>query len=149
MDVSVDFTYQSDFVLVDEQLFINWLTACAIQYEATSLMLVYAFMDDESLLELNLKYLKHNTLTDIITFDDTVGRDVNANIAVSVARIRENAEELNVPFDEELLRVMSHGLLHCLGFKDKTDAQTIDMRKAERRCIELFHVEHKKENHVS
>jgi rRNA maturation RNase YbeY len=106
-------------------------------------------MDDESLLELNRKYLNHNTLTDIITFDDTIGRDVNANIAVSVVRIRENADELNVPFDEELLRVMSHGLLHCLGFKDKTDAQTIDMRKAESLCIELFHVEHKKENYVS
>jgi rRNA maturation RNase YbeY len=149
MDVSVDFTYQTDFVLVDEQLFVNWLSSCATQHDATSLTLVYAFMDDESLLELNRKYLNHNTLTDIITFDDTFGRDVNANIAVSVARIRENAEQLNVPFDEELLRVMSHGLLHCLGFKDKTDAQTIDMRKAENRCIELFHVEHKKENHVS
>jgi rRNA maturation RNase YbeY len=112
-------------------------------------MLVYAFMDDKSLLELNLKYLNHNTLTDIITFDDTIGKDVNANLAISITRVRENAADLNVPFDEELLRVMSHGLLHCLGYKDTTAAQQTAMRMAEQRCIELFHVEHNKENHVS
>jgi rRNA maturation RNase YbeY len=149
MDVSVDFTYQTDFVLVDEQLFINWLASCAAQHEATSLMLVYAFMDDKPLLELNLKYLNHNTLTDIITFDDTIGKDVNANLAISITRVSENAADLNVPFDEELLRVMSHGLLHCLGYKDTTAAQQTAMRMAEQRCIELFHVEHNKENHVS
>lgn len=149
MDASVDFTYQTDFVLVDEQMFVNWLTKCANQHNATALTLVYAFMDDEALLELNLKYLNHNTLTDIITFDDTVGKDVSANIAISVTRVRENAAELNVPFDEELLRVMSHGLLHCFGFKDKTESQIAAMRMAEQACIELFHVEQNKESHVS
>ena len=149
MNVSVDFTYQTEFVLVDEQMFVNWLTKCANQHNATALTLVYAFMDDEALLELNLKYLNHNTLTDIITFDDTVGKDVSANIAISVTRVRENAVEQNVPFDEELLRVMSHGLLHCLGFKDKTEFQIADMRSAEQACIKLFHVEQNKENHVS
>jgi rRNA maturation RNase YbeY len=149
MEVSVDFTYQTDFALVDEQLFLNWLSSCAAHYDATSLMLVYAFMDDESLLELNLKYLNHNMLTDIITFDDTIGRDVNANIAISVSRVRENAADLNVSFDEELLRVMAHGLLHCLAYKDATEPQKKTMRIAEQHCIELFHVEHNKDSHVS
>ena len=63
-------------------------------------------------------------LTDIITFDDTIGRDVNANIAISVTRVRENAADLNVSFDEELLRVMAHGLLHCLAYKDATSTLT-------------------------
>ena len=149
MDASVDFTYQTDFVLVDEQMFVNWLTKCAKQYSATSMALVYAFMDDEALLELNLKHLNHNTLTDIITFDDTVGKDVDANIAISVTRVRENAALHQVPFDEELIRVVSHGLLHCLGFKDKTTTQQSEMRKAEQACIQLFHVEQNKEKHVS
>ena len=149
MNASVDFTYQTAFVLVDEQMFVNWLIKCAKQHNATSLALVYAFMDDEALLELNHKYLNHNTLTDIITFDDTVGKDVSANIAISVPRVRDNAVDHNVPFHEELLRVMSHGLLHCLGFNDKTDAQQSEMRKAEQACIQLFHVEQNKEKHVS
>ena len=149
MDASVDFTYQTDFVLVDEQMFVNWLIKCAKQHSATSTALVYAFMDDEALLELNLKHLNHNTLTDIITFDDTVGKEIDANIAISVTRVRENAAEHQVPFDKELLRVMSHGLLHCLGFKDKTASQQLEMRKAEQACIQLFHVEQNKEKHVS
>ena len=149
MDASVDFTYQTDFVLVDEQLFAKWLTSCAKQHKASSLSLVYAFMSDESLLDLNLKYLIHNTLTDVITFDDSIGKDVSANIAISIDRVRENAKELNIPFDEELLRVMSHGLLHCLGHRDKTVSQTEQMRKAERDFIKMFHAEQNKERHVS
>ena len=148
MDTSVDFTYQTDFVLVDEQMFVNWLTGCANLHNATALTLVYAFMDDEALLKLNLKYLNHNTLTDIITFDDTVGKDIVANIAISVTRVRENAAEFDVSFDEELLRVMSHGFLHCLGFQDKTESQIADMRRAEQACIKLFHVEQNKKINV-
>jgi rRNA maturation RNase YbeY len=149
MEASVDFTYQTDFVLVDEKQFVKWLTNCAKQHKASSLSLVYAFMSDESLHNLNIKYLSHNTLTDIITFDDTIGKDVSANIAISIDRVRENAKELNVPFDEELLRVMSHGLLHCLGHRDKTAIQIEQMRKAENDCIKMFHVEQNKERHVS
>ena len=149
MDASVDFTYQTDFVLVDEQMFANWLIVCANQHNVTALTLVYAFMDDEALLKLNLKYLNNSMLTDIITFDDTVGKDIVANIAISVTRVHENSAELNIPFDEELLRVMSHGLLHCLGFQDKTESQIADMRRAEQSCIKLFHVEQNKQSHVS
>jgi rRNA maturation RNase YbeY len=149
MDVSVDFTYQTEFVLVDEHQFVTWLTNCANHHKVTSLALVYAFMDDNSLLELNRKYLNHNTLTDIITFDDTVGADLCANIAISVTRVRENAAEHNVAFEEELLRVMSHGFLHCLGYKDKTKKEQQDMRAAEQACMKLFHVEQNNANHVS
>ena len=149
MNASVDFTYQTDFVLGDEQMFANWLIKCAKQYSATSMALVYAFMDDEALLKLNLKYLKNSMLTDIITFDDTVGNDVIANIAISLTRVRENAAVHQATFDEELLRVMSHGLLHCLGFEDKTAIQQAEMRKGEQACIQLFHVEQKKKKYVS
>ena len=149
MNASVDFTYQTDFLLVDEQLFAKWLITCAKQHKASSLSLVYAFMSDESLFDLNLKHLSHNTLTDVITFDDSIGKDVSANIAISIDRVLENAKELNIPFDEELLRVMSHGLLHCLGYRDKSVSQIEQMRKAERNCIKMFHVEQNKERHVS
>ena len=149
MDASVDFTYQTNFVLVDEKLFAKWLTSCAKQHNVSSLSLVYAFMSDESLLELNVKYLSHNNLTDVITFDDSIGKAVSANIAISIDRVRENAKELDISFDEELLRVMSHGLLHCLGHRDKTIAQIEQMRKEEHDCINMFHVEQNKERHVS
>ena len=149
MNASVDFTYQTDFLLVDEQLFAKWLITCAKQHKASSLSLVYAFMSDESLFDLNLKHLSHNTLTDVITFDDSIGKDVSANIAISIDRVQENAKEMNIPFDEELLRVMSHGLLHCLGYTDKSASQIEQMRKAERNCIKMFHVEQNKERHVS
>ena len=66
-----------------------------------------------------------------------------------VTRVRENAAEHNVAFEEELLRVMSHGFLHCLGYKDKTKKEQQDMRAAEQACMELFHVEQNNANHVS
>ena len=149
MDATVEFTYQTDFQLVDEQRYANWLTQCSKAHNATSLTLVYAFMDDNSLLELNTKYLNHNTLTDIITFDDSLGYDINANIAISIERVRANAISLAVPEQEELLRVMAHGLLHCVGFKDKSPDEELIMRNAEDSCIQMSHVKQNNEPYVS
>lgn len=140
--VEISYTYQSDFVLNDESAYSLWLERCARVYDAKSLHLDFAYMTDNELLKLNLKYLDHNTFTDIITFDDSLGLDISANIAISVERVKANAQKFAQSFEDELLRVMSHGLLHCLGFDDKTDKKKSAMRLVENQCIQLFHVEH-------
>lgn len=139
----IEFIYETDFVLSDEGLYSSWLVRCASQHKATSLSLAYAFMSDDDLYKLNVKHLHHKTLTDIITFDDSVGTDIFANIGISVDRVRENAITHQVSFQVELLRVMAHGLLHCLGLNDKAPEERQLMRDAEDNCIQLFHVEQK------
>ena len=143
MESQLEYIYETDFSLKTEKLYSSWLVSCSYHYGVHSLFLAYAFMDDDALHALNLKHLKHDTLTDIITFDDSVGKDINANIAISIDRVKANALTYSVSFDTELLRVMSHGLLHCLGFSDKTSAEAQAMRTEEDVCINLFHVEHK------
>jgi len=149
MQVAIAYLYETDFALTDEQIYTNWLSACARGYGAKSLRLDIAFMNDDALFALNIKYLKHDTFTDIITFDDSVGNDIRANIAISIDRVLANAKAFSQAFETELLRVMSHGLLHCMQFNDKTEADKKKMRAAEEACIKLFHVEHKMINHVS
>jgi rRNA maturation RNase YbeY len=99
----------------------NWL-AKVIEKENKGLLNInYIFCSDEFLLELNKKYLNHSTLTDILTFpDDSVSGKISGDIYISIERIRENSEKYTQPFDKELHRVMVHGVLHLLGYKDKT-----------------------------
>ena len=148
MKKAIRYTYQTDFKLSSEATYSLWLERCAEAYGVKSLALTFAYMSDNQLLELNTKYLNHDTYTDIITFDDSVGLDVIANIAISIERVTANARKYRQTVGKELLRVMCHGLLHCLGFEDKTDEGKNAMRLAEDRCIQLFHVEHNREQHV-
>lgn len=148
MKTQIEFIYQTDFELSDENAYAEWLGRCASLYDTKSLILAFAFMDDASLCDLNIKHLNHDTLTDIITFDDSVGLDIEANIAISIERVKANAKEYAQLFENELLRVMSHGLLHCLGLGDKTENEVKAMRLAEEQCIKLFHVEQKPQNNV-
>jgi rRNA maturation RNase YbeY len=101
----------------------------------------YIFCTDDYLLELNLQYLNHDTLTDIITFDYTDGKTVSADIFISTERVKENAEAFKVDFDTELKRVMSHGILHLTGYGDKSPDQKKIMRNKEDEKIKMFHVE--------
>lgn len=148
MKVDIAYIYQTDFSLNNEQAHSLWLERCAAQHGAKALQLAYAFMDDQQLLDLNQKYLKHDTLTDIITFDDSVGSEIDANIAISIERVSANAQEFSQSFEDELLRVMAHGVLHCLGYSDKTAADKKAMRAAEDKCIQLFHVEPNTQQYV-
>lgn len=100
----------------------------------------YIFCSDEYLYKMNVDYLNHNTLTDIITFDNSEQeRIIEGDIFVSIDRIRENSIKEKVPFEKELKRVMAHGVLHLMGYKDKTEADKKDMRKMENQAIDLFH----------
>ncbi|MDD4739592.1 MAG: rRNA maturation RNase YbeY, partial [Bacteroidales bacterium] len=88
----------------------------------------YIFCSDDYLLEINQNYLQHDYYTDIITFDYTAGNKIAGDLFISIDRVVDNAKELNVSFEEELHRVIIHGVLHLLGFKDKTDKEAKQMR---------------------
>ena len=100
----------------------------------------YIFCDDEYLHKINVEYLQHDTLTDIITFDYSEGKVLHSDIYISVERVKENANIFKVPFQKELLRVLSHGLLHLCGYKDKTPKDSALMRNKEEEKMNLFTV---------
>lgn len=98
----------------------------------------YIFCDDAYLHTINVKYLNHDTLTDIITFDYTQQNTIHSDIYISVERVRENAVDFNTSFEKELLRVMAHGILHLCGYKDKTKQESELMRQKEEEKTEMF-----------
>lgn len=100
--------------------------------------LQYVFLNDAELLNINIQYLNHNTFTDIITFDLTEGGGIIGEIYISLDRIIENASIFKVSVKEEFLRVLFHGVLHLLGFKDKSAKDKQAMREAETYCINLY-----------
>ena len=93
------------------------------------------------LLKINQEYLSHDTLTDIISFDYSVGNELHGDIFISTERVADNAIDFNVSFELELLRVLVHGVLHYCGYKDKSTADELVMRSKEDEKIQLFHVE--------
>ena len=136
----IDFNYETDFELSDEAKYAEWISE-VIAYEGKKEgEISYIFCDDEYLLEINQQHLDHDTLTDIISFDYTMGNEISGDVFISVERVKDNAVDFNVPFDEELLRVMSHGVLHYCGYKDKGDEEEKLMRSKEEEKIALFHV---------
>lgn len=99
---------------------------------------------DERLWEINRKYLNHDFYTDIITFDYSEGVEISGDLMISYERVKENAKEEKVTVQQELRRVMAHGVLHLLGFKDKSEEDAAEMRSQEDAALDLFHVEHSK-----
>jgi probable rRNA maturation factor len=98
----------------------------------------YIFCSDESLREMNIQYLKHKTYTDIITFDNSEAEgEIEGDIFISIDRIRENAEKLKTGFPDELDRVIIHGVLHLIGYSDKTPRKKAEMRKTEDTYLSL------------
>ena len=137
----ISFNYETGFELHGEELYQDWLSRIIISEDKKEGEISYIFCDDEYLLQINIQYLDHDTLTDIISFDYTMGNEISGDIFISVERVKDNAAEFNVSFDEELKRVMAHGILHYCGYKDKTEQDEIAMRQKEEEKIALFHVE--------
>ena len=137
----ISFNYETDFELENEEAFENWIIDI-VDSEASAVGEInYVFCDDEYLHKINVEYLNHDTLTDIISFDYTVGNLIQGDIFISIERVIDNTNDFKVSFEEELKRVMAHGILHYCGYKDKTDADAELMRKKEEEKIKLFHVE--------
>jgi rRNA maturation RNase YbeY len=137
----ISFNYETDFELTNEDAYSEWLSNVIISENKKEGDINYIFCDDDYLHKINMKYLQHDTLTDIISFDYSVGNELHGDIFVSIERVRENAIDFNVLFDNELKRVLSHGLLHYCGYKDKTDEDVLVMRNKEEEKIKMFHVE--------
>jgi len=137
----INFFSENSFELSNESMYQNWLTQIISSENKKEGELNYIFCDDEYLLEINVKYLNHDDYTDIISFENSVGNILHGDIFISIERVQENAQKLNIEFDEELLRVMAHGLLHFCGYKDKTDNEAALMRRKEDEKMKMFHVE--------
>ena len=116
----------------------NWLSKICQNEGRGVESLSYIFCSDNYLADLNKKYLNHSTLTDILTFDYSNSNRVNGEIYISIARVKENARIFNQTFDSELRRVLSHGLLHLIGYNDKTPSQKSEMRRKEEACLSLW-----------
>ncbi|MEE9361909.1 MAG: rRNA maturation RNase YbeY [Cellulophaga sp.] len=137
----INYNYEVDFKLTEESKYTDWVDL-VISKEAHELgEITFIFCTDEYLLKINQNYLKHDTYTDIITFDYTENRTVSADVFISLDRVRENAVKFKITSDQEMLRVMVHGVLHLLGYKDKTTSDTEMMREKEEEMMQLFHVE--------
>lgn len=134
----IDFNFESDFVLDNTDSFKKWINNIINSYGYEIGELSYIFCDDDYLLKINQQYLNHDDLTDIISFDYTEGKIIGGDIFISIERVKENATQFNVDFQQELLRVMSHGILHFIGFKDKNDSDQLEMRKNEEICIKKY-----------
>ena len=125
----IQFNYLSDFEVKEEDHLRSWIEMC-IEIRGFKVgELNYIFCNDDYLLKLNLEFLKHDTLTDIISFDDTIGKLVGGDIYISVERVIENAKEFRQLVDNELNRVIIHGVLHYMGYKDKEEKDILNMRK--------------------
>ena len=120
----------------------SWLAALAEHHSRTLGDVSIVSCSDEELLTYNRQYLDHDTYTDIITFDHTEGTTLSGDLLISFERVHENAENHGVVFQDELRRVMAHGVLHLAGFKDKTPEDATAMRQAEDHALQMFHVEH-------
>lgn len=127
----IEFNYETEFKLENEKSLANWIENIISEKGFEVGEINYIFCDDAYLLKLNVEFLQHDTLTDIISFDNTLGKLISGDIFISIERVSENATEYNVTVEEELHRVMIHGVLHYLGFKDKSDNEKMIMRKQE------------------
>lgn len=138
--MSIDFVYNTDFELSNKEQVSDWVLRVVNSKGYKLGNIVYAFFNDEDLKELNIKFLNHDYYTDVISFDETADQVVSGNIAISVDRVKENATQIGVDFEEELHRVMIHGVLHFIGFNDKTSSEKKEIREQESLALSVFHV---------
>ena len=137
----IEFDYNNIDLDFNEEIHASWLSNVIVSEGKTEGDFSYLFCDDDYLLDLNQRFLNHDTLTDIITFDNSIGNIIGADVCISIERVRVNALEFNVSFEEELRRVIVHGVLHTCGYKDKTESESLKMRQLEDEKMALFHVE--------
>ena len=136
----ISFNYELDFSLENEDVYSDWLSKVISSELKNEGEINYIFCDDDYLLEINQQYLDHDTLTDIISFDYSIGNELHGDVFISIERVRENALDFNVSFEDELKRVMVHGILHYCGYKDKSEKDEQLMREKEEEKMKMFHV---------
>ena len=142
MKTQINFYYKVDGIEKIADTYKEWLLEVAQHYDHSISELNYTFMSDEDLLQINIDHLGHDFYTDIITFDNTIGNVISADIAISYDRLLDNINTFNQSYQAELKRTMVHGVLHCLGFNDSTPEEKHHMRSLENEMINMFHVKH-------
>jgi len=131
----ITFNYETSFQIDNESLLEDWVSAVVLAQGFEIGDISYVFCDDDYLHKLNVEFLQHDTLTDIISFDTTLGKVISGDIFISVERVIDNALDYKVPFIEEFHRVLIHGVLHFMGYTDKSDVDKKEMRIAEDKAI--------------
>ncbi|MFH6603090.1 rRNA maturation RNase YbeY [Maribacter algicola] len=137
----IEFHYETDFNIANEVYYADWISRVIESELNFPSRIDFIFCEDGYLLSINQEYLDHDNYTDIITFDYSSGKQIEGDIFISVDRVKENAEKYDVDFEDELLRVMAHGVLHLMGYGDKGSVETEIMRGKEDEKIKMFHVE--------
>ena len=132
----ISFHYLNDFKLNDESYAQSIISKLIEEESFKTGEINYIFCSDDYLLKINIDFLNHDTLTDIISFDYSVGKILNGDIYISVDRVKDNSNIFNVSFNNELSRVMFHGILHYCGYKDKTEEEKLIMRTKEGYYLE-------------
>ena len=123
------------FRITNKLILKRWLNEVIASFDFSTGDIQIIFCTDAYLLDVNRKYLSHDYFTDIITFDDSREGKLNGDLLISIDRVKENAIEFGDSFDEELNRVIVHGILHLIGFKDKSNKDRQKMREAENKAL--------------
>ena len=133
----IEFYSETKFELSDKERISTWLGNVIVEEGKSEGDITYVFCDDAYLHKINLEFLQHDTLTDIISFDYSLGNQVHGEIYISIERVIENASSFDTTFENELHRVMVHGILHYCGYKDKTEEEASLMRTKENEALKM------------
>lgn len=116
----------------------QWLDLIALHYSKTIGNISFIFCDDEYILSVNRQYLKHDYYTDVITFDYCQGDLLSGDVFISLETVKSNAKQYEVEYENEFHRVVCHSVLHLIGFKDKTEPDSVMMRENENICLDIL-----------
>ncbi len=133
--MGISFAFQTNCSLKKRTILKQWIKTIVENNKKEVGEISYIFCSDEQLLEINKEFLNHDYYTDIITFDYSETDVVSGDLFISIERIKDNAKTLKTSYQEELHRVIIHGVLHLLGYKDKTEEESENMRKLEDECL--------------
>ena len=132
----IEFYSETDFKIENPKSLSHWISETILQENHQPGDLTYVFCDDAYLHKLNVQFLNHDTLTDIISFDNSLGKQIHGEIYISIERVKENASTYRVAFLEELHRVIIHGVLHFCGYKDKSKQEQDTMTRMENKALD-------------
>ncbi|MFT6745829.1 MAG: putative rRNA maturation factor [Glaciecola sp.] len=138
---SIPISFHSEdikFVLSSKKSIKHWVQQVVLSEKLKLGPISYIFCNDRYLHEVNVKYLNHDTYTDIITFDYSEDKTVSGDLFISYERVKENARVFKTSINDELHRVMIHGVLHLCGYGDKSDKEKMIMRQKEENCLQLI-----------
>ena len=136
----IEYHYENNFILEDSEKIRIWIEEVIKKEKKIVGDITYIFCDDDYLLERNKEFLNHSTLTDIITFNYCIDNNISSDIMISIDRVKENSTIFENSFNEELKRVMIHGILHLIGYNDKSEEEEELMRKKENFYLNMFYI---------